>query len=55
MDSSGLAVVLRQSMRRREAGAYLQLRHASEPVRRLIEFCCLEHLLVPEERHQTTD
>src|SRR3954453_12449134 len=50
MDSSGLAVVLRQSMRRRDAGGSLQLRHTTEPVRRLIEFCCLEHLLLPEER-----
>jgi len=50
MDSSGLAVVLRQSMRRRDSGGSLQLQHASERVRRLIEFCCLEHLLVPEER-----
>jgi anti-anti-sigma factor len=48
MDSSGLAVLLRQSMSRREAGGALQIRHPSGPVRRLLEFCCLEHLLEPE-------
>jgi anti-anti-sigma factor len=49
MDSSGLAVVLRESMRRRDAGASLQLRRPSATVRRLIEFCCLDHLLETEE------
>ena len=46
MDSSGLAVILRQSMRRRDAGGSLHIRKPSEPVRRLLEFCCLvQHLL----------
>ena len=48
MDSSGLAVVLRQAMRRREAGGVLHIREPSQPVRRLLEFCCLEHLLEAE-------
>lgn len=48
MDSSGLAVLLRQSMRRREAGGALHIRQPSAPVLRLLEFCCLEHLLEPE-------
>lgn len=48
IDSSGLAVVLRQSMRRRDAGGSLHIRHPSQSVRRLLEFCCLEHLLEPE-------
>jgi anti-sigma B factor antagonist len=48
IDSSGLAVLLRQSMRRRDAGGALHVRRPSEPVRRLLEFCCLEHLLEPE-------
>ncbi len=48
MDSSGLAVLLRQSMRRRDAGGSLHIRHPSQSVRRLLEFCCLEHLLEPE-------
>ena len=48
MDSSGLAVLLRQSMRRRNAGGALQIRRPSAPVSRLLAFCCLEHLLEPE-------
>jgi anti-anti-sigma factor len=48
MDSSGLAVVLRQSMRRRDAGGLLQIRRPSVSVRRILVFCCLEHLLEPE-------
>ncbi|MBK5332238.1 MAG: STAS domain-containing protein [Ilumatobacteraceae bacterium] len=48
MDSSGLAVLLRQSMRRHDAGGALQIRRPSVPVRRLLLFCCLEHLLEPE-------
>lgn len=48
IDSSGLAVVLRQSMRRRDAGGSLHIRRPSQSVRRLLEFCCLEHLLEPE-------
>jgi anti-anti-sigma factor len=48
MDSSGLAVLLRQAMTRRELGGALYIRHPSQPVRRLLEFCCLEHLLEPE-------
>lgn len=48
MDSSGLAVLLRQSMRRRDAGGALQIRRPSESVGRLLTFCCLEHLLEPE-------
>ena len=48
MDSSGLAVLLRDSMRRRDAGASLQIRRPSAPVQRLLVFCCLEHLLEPE-------
>jgi anti-anti-sigma factor len=48
MDSSGLAVVLRQAMRRRDAGGTLQIRQPSQSVRRLLVFCCLEHLLEPE-------
>ena len=48
MDSSGLAVLLRDSMRRRDAGATLQIRRPSMPVQRLLVFCCLEHLLEPE-------
>ena len=48
MDSSGLAVVLRQAMRRRDAGGTLHLRRPSQSVRRLLVFCCLEHLLEPE-------
>lgn len=47
MDSSGLAVILRESMRRREAGGSLLIRRPSDPVRRLLEFCCLEHLIEP--------
>ncbi|MEY2581163.1 MAG: hypothetical protein QOE09_1012 [Ilumatobacteraceae bacterium] len=48
MDSIGLAVVLRQTMRRRDAGGSLHIRQPSQSVRRLLEFCCLEHLLEPE-------
>ena len=48
MDSSGLAVVLRQAMRRRDAGGELHIRQPSKSVRRLLVFCCLEHLLEPE-------
>ena len=48
MDSSGLAVLLRDSMRRRGAGGTLQIRRPSVPVQRLLVFCCLEHLLEPE-------
>lgn len=48
MDSSGLAVILRDSIRRRDAGATLQIRRPSTPVQRLLVFCCLEHLLEPE-------
>jgi stage II sporulation protein AA (anti-sigma F factor antagonist) len=48
MDSSGLAVVLRQSMRRRDAGGTLHIRRPSASVQRLLVFCCLEHLLEPE-------
>ena len=48
MDSSGLAVVLRQSMRRRDAGGSLHIRNPSPSVGRLLEFCCLEHLLEEE-------
>ena len=48
MDSSGLAVVLRQSMRRRDAGGTLHIRRPSLSVQRLLVFCCLEHLLEPE-------
>jgi anti-anti-sigma factor len=48
MDSSGLAVVLRQSMRRREAGGTLHIRRPSVSVQRLLVFCCLEHLLEPD-------
>ena len=48
MDSSGLAVLLRQSMRRGDAGGALQIRRPSESVGRLLTFCCLEHLLEPE-------
>jgi len=51
MDSSGLAVLLRQSMGRREVGGALRIRNPSEPVRRLLEFCCLEHLL--EGQHES--
>lgn len=55
MDSSGLAVVLRQSMRRREAGGTLHIRRPSVSVQRLLVFCCLEHLLEPEvEARKTT-
>ncbi len=49
MDSSGLAVLLRQSMGRRDLGGALQIRNPSDLVRRLLEFCCLEHLLEPED------
>ena len=48
MDSSGLAVVLRQAMRRRDAGGTLHIRQPSPSVRRLLVFCCLEHLLEAE-------
>ena len=48
MDSSGLAVVLRQSMRRRDAGGTRHIRRPSLSVQRLLVFCCLEHLLEPE-------
>ena len=48
MDSSGLAVVLRQSMRRRDAGGTLHIRRPSVSVQRLLVFCCLEHLLEPD-------
>ncbi len=48
IDSSGLAVVLRQSMRRRDAGGTLHIRRPSVSVQRLLVFCCLEHLLEPE-------
>ena len=48
MDSSGLAVLLRDAMRRRDAGGTLQIRRPSVPVQRLLVFCCLEHLLEPE-------
>ena len=48
MDSSGLAVVLRQAMRRSDAGGALHIREPSQSVRRLLEFCCLEHLLEPQ-------
>jgi anti-anti-sigma factor len=47
MDSTGLASILRQSIARRAAGGSFYLRNASEPVRRLLEFCCLEHLVAP--------
>lgn len=50
MDSSGLAVLLRQSMRRRGVGGALQIRRPSVSVQRLLVFCCLEHLLEPEPR-----
>lgn len=53
MDSSGLAVLLRQSMGRRDVGGALQIRHPSQPVRRLLEFCCLEHLLESEGESET--
>ena len=47
MDSTGLAAILRQSIARRDAGGWFYLRKVSEPVRRLLEFCCLEHLVEP--------
>jgi anti-sigma B factor antagonist len=48
IDSSGLAVLLKQSMSRNDAGGSLHIRRPSEPVLRLLTFCCLEHLLEPE-------
>ena len=48
MDSSGLAVLLRQSIGGRDLGGAVHIRHPSQPVRRLLEFCCLEHLLEPD-------
>ena len=45
MDSTGLAVLLRQSSRVRESGGSLFLRRPSPPVLRLLQFCCLENLL----------
>jgi anti-anti-sigma factor len=47
MDSTGLAILLRQAMRMREAGGSLVLRRPVPVIRRLIEFCCLESLLEP--------
>jgi anti-sigma B factor antagonist len=49
MDSTGLASMLRQSIARRNAGGSFFLRDVSEPVRRLLEFCCLEHLVAPTD------
>jgi anti-anti-sigma factor len=48
MDSTGLAVVLRHSTRTSEAGGSVVIRRPSPSVLRLLEWCCLEHLLDPE-------
>lgn len=48
IDSTGLAVLLRQSSRAKESGGALFLRRPSPPVERLVTFCCLEHLLESE-------
>ena len=45
MDSTGLAVLLRRSTRSAEAGGSPRVRRPSVPVLRLLEFCCLEHLI----------
>jgi anti-anti-sigma factor len=50
LDSTGLSILIRQSMRRREAGGSLSLRHPNANLRRLLEFCCLDHLIDAEER-----
>jgi anti-anti-sigma factor len=47
MDSTGLSVIIRQSMRKREAGGSLLIRDPAAPVRRLLEFCCLDHFIEP--------
>ena len=48
MDSTGLAIFIRQSMKMRDAGGSLHLRNPVPIIRRLLEFCCLESLLEPE-------
>ena len=45
MDSTGLATLLRHSVRMRDDGGSLAIIQASANVRRLFEFCCLDHLL----------
>lgn len=47
MDSTGLSIIIRQSMRKRDAGGSLLLRNPAPTVRRLLEFCCLDHLIQP--------
>ena len=48
MDSTGLAVLLRQSARATESGGSLLVRRPSPPLVRLLRFCCLEHLIEPD-------
>lgn len=45
LDSTGLSVLIRQSMRLRQAGGSLHLRRPAPNLRRLLEFCCLDHLI----------
>jgi anti-anti-sigma factor len=49
MDSTGLAIFIRQAMKMREAGGSLHLRDPLPVIRRVIEFCCLESLLEPAD------
>lgn len=48
MDSTGLSIIIRQSIRKRESGGSLLIRHPSPTVRRLLEFCCLDHFIEPD-------
>ena len=50
LDSTGLSILIRQSMRFRAAGGSLYLRRPSANLRRLLEFCCLDHLIDVDER-----
>jgi anti-anti-sigma factor len=44
-DSMGLSVLIRQSMRLREGGGSLHIRRPGPNLRRLLVFCCLDHLI----------
>lgn len=50
VDSTGLSVLIRQSMRLRQGGGSLHLRRPAPNLRRLLEFCCLDHLIDADER-----
>ena len=48
MDSTGLDVLLVQSKRMRHSGGWLHVRHASQPVLRIVHVAGLGELIEPE-------